>query len=152
MALQALRESISPLQNHLWHLAQGQKGTPEKPLLATYEADLVKFMHLGNRWNVVFSARFNEAIQRHIWTHEAIAHRHSEVQREHWPFLFDVFQNFDQATREALWDETLGIRSPIQGGRFELEPWSSEELNEKGIKAFFEANLDKWQRWKTTAK
>jgi hypothetical protein len=74
------------------------------------------------------------------------------VNPKHWPFFCDVGGNFSHITREALWEKTPRVRSPIQGGPFELEPWSVEEVNEKGINAFFEANLDKWQRWKTTAK
>jgi hypothetical protein len=151
-ALQALRESCSPLTNHTWRLAQDKKGTAEKLSLATYEEDLEKFMHLANMWNLLFSVRFNEAIERHFWTHQAMARGLCEVKPEHWPFLSDDFENFDHITRQELWEETRRIPCPVRDERFELEPWSFDELNKKGIKAFFDANLDKWRRWKTTAK
>ena len=75
-----------------------------------------------------------------------------EVTREHWQFLSEVFEDFDHITRAALWEETLGVRSRVEGRRFEMEAWSFDDVNKKGSKAFFDVNFDKGKRWKTTAK
>lgn len=151
-ALQDLRESYSLLSNHLWHLAREDKATSEKRLLPAYGKDVDKFIQLANKWSPLFSASFNKAIEQHVYTHTAVSQGNVKVTREHWHFLSDVFDDFDHVTRAALWEETLGVRSPVEGRRFELEAWSFDDVNNKGTKAFFDANFDKWQRRKPTAK
>lgn len=151
-ALQTLRESYSTLSNHLWRLVEERNPISTKRLLKPYGADFDKFIHLANRSSLLFSAAFRKAIDQHIWIHTATSEGQSEVSREHTDFLSEVFEDFDHVTRAALSEDTPEVRTPAQGRRFELEVWSFSQVNEKGAKAYFEVNFQKWRRLKAATK
>lgn len=144
-ALQALRQSYSSLSTHMWYVAHEKKELSEKRLLA-HGKNLDDFMHVANKWSLLFSERFTKGIDQHIWLHQAVAQRYSILTPDHWSFVSDVFDDFDHITRAALWEETLGVRPPPEGRRFEMEAWSSNDMNTKGPKAFFERNFEKWKQ------
>jgi hypothetical protein len=57
----------------------------------------------------LFSVGFNKAVQQHVYTHAAVSDGGVVVTRDHWPFLSDVFEDFDNVTRAALWEETVDL-------------------------------------------
>lgn len=78
---------------------------------------------------MLFSSEFGVSISHHILLHAAIINGSRTLKEGHFAFLFATFNDFDELTRRALWQETLDRPEEKKGGAFSIAIWDSEKLS-----------------------
>jgi len=139
--LKAIRSGYSDLSRNMIML---MKNPADEAILKTYQELYYKFNEVANEWNMLFSEKFVDSVQYHSWFHHAVASGSVTLSGDHYAFAFDVFNHFDDLTRKALWEETLGISKDVSISVFSFVEYTPEKMKKKGAKQFFEENYNKW--------
>lgn len=143
-ALRTIRNSYSHLSLHMINLINSSD-LPEKYDLVPYQKAVSTSMNLANEYCMLFSEEFDKKIRYHMWLHDCIAKGYVPISMKHYSFACSIFKHFDILTRNALWEETLGVAKSVTNGSFEFEDWDIERMAKEGPKKFFKSNFKRWE-------
>ena len=115
-------------------------------LYEKYRREITNFYKVLNEWSMLYPDSFSKTLAGHARFHIAIADKHIVLTEDHFPFGFSVCQNFDYATRMALYESTLGQKGKIDTGIFEFHKESMDKLSTISSKEFFDINFDKHKK------
>jgi len=124
----------------------------KKEIYPIYRKKIKGFTDVCNEWNMMFSETFDRILRQHLWIHEAIAKNLVDLNRDHWPFIAEIFNDFDRLTRIGLWEETFGSKQGRFNGKFILVEISTEEMKKIGPHGYFNRNFENWQKKRSIAK
>jgi len=136
-ALKEIRDKYSELSSDYYYLSKAKEDEKEQIRIA-YKGRLDVFMATLNKWSILFSDKFARQVEFHYWSHQAPAHDKYNLKPEHTEYGSYMFDDFDNLTRIALWEETLG-ESPKGYGLITFE-------DKEDIGDFFETNYKSWKK------
>lgn len=134
-ALRDLREKYSKLTTSFYFLTYS-KGAGRGAKINEYLSNLKNFHSSSNRSCLLFSENFDERIQAHFTFHQAIAEDQVKVSKEHLPYAHFIFNDFDELSKEALWEQTLG-QEQSKKRKFGF-------VKKQNIGVTFQANYENW--------
>jgi hypothetical protein len=136
-ALKDIREAYSKLSLDFFNLANANKAERQQ-ILADSKKDFDKFTNLTNNCLILFSKKFDKRIRFHYWIFQAPFYDQINITPDHLDFLSYIAEDFDNLTRTALWEETLGRKQIVDSSGFTF-------IDKENSKDFFVANFANWQ-------
>lgn len=145
-AIKLLRESHSKLAAFMLDdIFKDKAETKEYKRL--YINELNGFMHIINGNNVLFSKSIDVQLNRVYWIHESVAYRDVDLKETHREFVHFVIENFDDITRQALWEEAFGLKSRSTSEGIAPLDWTHDDMIGKRSSDYFNAS---WSHWRNS--
>lgn len=140
-ALQEMRLAFSAVSKQsLAHAA-----LDEKKDIGEYGKALDNFVNITNKSAMLFSDAFGVSVSHHMLMHAAIVNGSRTLKEDHFAFLFATFNDFDELTRRALWQETLDRPVEDKEQSFSINIWDSKKISEGEGYLLFDELWKKWQ-------
>jgi len=136
-ALKDLRNKYSKLTTNYYFMTYASD-SDRSAMINEYVSNLKNFHASANGSCLLSSEKFEERIQYHFWLHQAVAEDQVKVNQDHLDFGHFIFDDFDELTREALWEQTLGQAQPKKS--------IYQFVKIENVGDFFRTNYDNWSK------
>lgn len=107
------------------------------------EEAVQNYITIGNGWGVVFTPKFNKALENYLWIYRALNKTDPSKNVVYRDFLVDLHKSFNSDCRKEI-----DVITEKDEAVFEFKELSFSEVSEKGLGYFFDINYNQWKNLK----